>query len=295
MRKCENCGGPGPCLHDDSEQQYLCKKCHSTPSDPFFVGNKEEPKRPVDLDFWEWIKMVHPQMDEPPEHIKRMWDFFSGQSTEDVKLVLASPRRTKTYNLINARMLTKPWENHRVEPGADITVDECTTELVRFDGQVQVHVDDLVETYPDDLKVMESVAKHMEDDKEKAIDYLLRKKEHGGQSGSVELTPLSPDVVPSHSAGPPDIESLPVTEEEKENRVARFKVKVPEADYREMAAVLFGGSVKIYNPITEEWVDGEVGPVSKPCDWNPSGPIHDDGPTEGEDDEDKDRADKHKC
>jgi hypothetical protein len=49
MRRCEKCGGPGPCLWDDKDQRSLCVRCHSEPSDPFFremraAPPKEEPR-----------------------------------------------------------------------------------------------------------------------------------------------------------------------------------------------------------------------------------------------------------
>lgn len=40
MRKCEQCGGPGPCLYDH-DQKYKCQACHSDPDDSFF---KRDPK-----------------------------------------------------------------------------------------------------------------------------------------------------------------------------------------------------------------------------------------------------------
>lgn len=203
----------------------------------------KEKKRPVDLDFWEWLNVVAEKSDwfpEPTEHQKRLWDFFSGQSTEDVKLVIASPRRTRTYQLIGARMLTKPWENHRgghveIEIGDDIKSEPCKTELVRFDGQVQVHVDDLVETYPEGCEVIKVVAEKAEAEKEQMIDYILQRQERGaGQSVSVQKTPLSPDVIPNQSA------SLPI--------------KAPPYEYRETAAVLLGVS------------PDQIGPLSEPVD-----------------------------
>ena len=36
MRACESCHGPGPVLHSDKDQRYLCVKCHENPSDEFF-------------------------------------------------------------------------------------------------------------------------------------------------------------------------------------------------------------------------------------------------------------------
>jgi len=36
-RKCESCHGPGPCLHSDQHQRYLCVRCHEDPRDPFFT------------------------------------------------------------------------------------------------------------------------------------------------------------------------------------------------------------------------------------------------------------------
>lgn len=40
QRRCEACGGPGPCLWADEgahAQQYCCVKCHPCPFDPFFA------------------------------------------------------------------------------------------------------------------------------------------------------------------------------------------------------------------------------------------------------------------
>lgn len=60
LRRCEVCYGPGPALHDNTAQRYLCKKCHSTPDDPYFltrceacsieaeIGTEEVP-HPVDV------------------------------------------------------------------------------------------------------------------------------------------------------------------------------------------------------------------------------------------------------
>lgn len=40
LRACEKCGGPGPCLYDDSKKQYLCVGCHTDPRDSFFAASR---------------------------------------------------------------------------------------------------------------------------------------------------------------------------------------------------------------------------------------------------------------
>ena len=35
LRKCEQCKGNGPCLHDNRDGRYKCASCHSEPNDPF--------------------------------------------------------------------------------------------------------------------------------------------------------------------------------------------------------------------------------------------------------------------
>ena len=43
MRKCEKCKAEAPCLWDDGgsdAQRYLCRACHSTPTDPFFAQSR---------------------------------------------------------------------------------------------------------------------------------------------------------------------------------------------------------------------------------------------------------------
>ena len=40
MRRCEKCGGPGPCLWAERGpdcQRYLCRRCHPNPEDGFFT------------------------------------------------------------------------------------------------------------------------------------------------------------------------------------------------------------------------------------------------------------------
>ena len=42
MRRCEVCGGPGPCLWAASGpnvRRYTCRSCHPEPADPFFAEN----------------------------------------------------------------------------------------------------------------------------------------------------------------------------------------------------------------------------------------------------------------
>jgi hypothetical protein len=40
LRKCEVCGGPGPCLWEDRGENsgcYCCRTCHASPNDYFFL------------------------------------------------------------------------------------------------------------------------------------------------------------------------------------------------------------------------------------------------------------------
>lgn len=43
MRRCETCGGPGPCLWADdgpNSGRYCCARCHPLPGDEFFQRGK---------------------------------------------------------------------------------------------------------------------------------------------------------------------------------------------------------------------------------------------------------------
>jgi len=42
MRRCEPCGGPGPCLWDRPSGRYACQDCHSEPDDEFFTTHRTE-------------------------------------------------------------------------------------------------------------------------------------------------------------------------------------------------------------------------------------------------------------
>jgi len=42
LRKCEQCKGNGPCLHDNRDGRYKCASCHSEPNDPFFATEHEK-------------------------------------------------------------------------------------------------------------------------------------------------------------------------------------------------------------------------------------------------------------
>jgi len=43
MRKCEKCGGEGPCLWTNNGGRYVCHGCHPQPDDSFFTKKRRCP------------------------------------------------------------------------------------------------------------------------------------------------------------------------------------------------------------------------------------------------------------